>query len=149
MRCKEKELQRSYASTNIRHCQSVFLFPPQTSCLAVPSSGMPTLEFSHSFHLSLGKKSRSDMSGLLATELTGTALKRPPAAKPFTALQHFVNTINAGDSGDIFQKCFCQRLNQGESVQAYFVIPGSAAGLCYIHTNTNVLSTNGETCANP
>lgn len=33
-----------------------------------------------------GKKCRSDMSGLLATELTGTALKRPPAAKPFTAL---------------------------------------------------------------
>lgn len=54
MRCK-KELQRSYASTNIRHCQSVFLFSPQTSCLAVPSSGMPKLEFSHSFHLSLGK----------------------------------------------------------------------------------------------
>lgn len=42
----------------------------------------------------------------------------------------FVNTINAGDSGNIFQKCFCQRLNQGESV--HFVIPGSAAGFCYI-----------------
>lgn len=87
MRWEEKELQRFFCFHQHETLPVCISFFSPDNLL-----GSPILWYAQIGVLPLlssvtGKKCRSDMPGLLATELTGTALKRPPAAKPFTALR--------------------------------------------------------------